>query len=120
MPLPDPHANEPTVEVSPDLVKLYGEAVTNAKYWTEEANRLKARLMDQIGNAFAGTVHGEKVVTHRPKDQYAVARLRTDYPDLTEHFMAWKTERVFDLEKFKQAHPEIIEQYQVRALNRLT
>lgn len=119
MPLPDPHAGEPTVEVSGDLLKLYEEALTNAKAWTDLANKYKGALVEQIGDAFAGTVDGEKVVSHRPKEQYAIARLRKDYPDLTEHFMAWKTEQVFDLDKFKKAHPEIIEQYQVRAFNRL-
>lgn len=119
MPLPDPHAGEPTTEVSGDLLKLYEEALLNAKAWTELANKYKAALVEQLGDSYAGTVDGEKVVSHRPKDQYAIARLRTDYPDLTEHFMAWKTERVFDLEKFRQAHAEILEQYQVRAFTRL-
>ena len=119
MPLPDPHAGEMTVEIDRDKFKLYEEAVAAIKAWTEEANRLKAELIEILGDAYAGTVDGKKVVGHRPKDQYAIQRLRTDYPDLTKHFMRWKTEEVFDLDKFSQQHPEILEQYKVRAFVKL-
>jgi hypothetical protein len=119
MPLPDPHAKEPTVEISGDVYKLYEEALTNAKAWSDEANRLRTRILEELGDAYAGTVDGEKVISHRPKDQYAIQRLRTDYPDLTEHFMVWRTEQTFDLDKFRHAHPEILEQYQVRSFNKL-
>ena len=120
MPLPDPHAKEPTAEISGDVLKLYEEALANSKAWADRANEYRTRLLDELGDAYAGTVDGVKVVAHRPKDQYAISRLRSDYPDLTEHFLSWKTEQVFDLDKFRNAHPEILEQYQVRALNRLT
>ena len=119
MPLPDPHAGEMTVEINRDTYKLYQEALAAVKAWTEELNRLKATLVAELGDAFAGTVDGQKVVAHRPKDQYALTRLRQDYPDLTEHFMKWKTEQVFDVEAFGKQHAEVLDQYQVRALIQL-
>lgn len=119
MPLPDPHAKEPTVELEKELWQSYENALVALNKWTQYANDLKARLLKELGDAYAGTVDGKKVVAHRPKDQYAVSRLRQDYPDLTEHFMRWKTEQVFDTEAFSVAHPEILEQYKVRAFTKL-
>lgn len=119
MPLPDPHANEMTVEIDRDKYKLYEEALAALKAWGEEVNRLKKEILDELGDAYAGTVDGKKVVSHRPKEQYAIQRLRTDYPDLTEHFMRWKTEQVFDQDAFEAAHPQILEQYKVFAFVKL-
>lgn len=119
MPLPDPHANEMTVEIDRDKFKLYEEALAAMKAWEGEANRLKGLILQELGDAYAGTVDGKKVVSHRPKDQYAVSRLREDYPDLTERFMKWKTEQALDIDAFGAAHPQILEQYKVRAFTRL-
>lgn len=119
MPLPDPHAGESTVELPEDLWSAYDQALATLKQWTEYVNELKARMLKELGDAYAGTVNGKKVISHRPKDQYAIARLRDDYPDLTAHFMRWKTEEVFDQEAFGAQHPEILEQYKVRALTKL-
>lgn len=118
-PLPDPHASEPTAEVNPDTVKLLDEAKRAVKAWTEEVNRLAARLRDEMGEAFAATVGGEKVYTYRPQDKYAVARLRQDYPDLTEHFLKHEMTVTLDIAAFALRHPEIADQYRVRALNRV-
>lgn len=119
MPLPDPHAGEMTTELDSDLWDQYEKGLATLKEWTEYVNKLKKMILEQIGNAYAGTVNGEKVVSHRPKDQYAISRLRQDYPDLTERFMRWHTEQVFDEEAFIAAHPEIMEQYRVRAFVKL-
>jgi hypothetical protein len=119
MPLPDPHAGELTVELDKDLWTRYEEGLATLKKWTDYVNELKALLLKQLGDAYAGTVEGRKVVAHRPKDQYAIARLRKDYPDLTEHFMRWRTEQAFDEDAFAMAHPEILEQYKVRAFTKL-
>ena len=116
MPLPDPHANEPTREVDRDTYHLLREARAAVAAWTTEFNRLKAKLLEEMGDAYAATVDGEKVYTYRPKDQYAVSRLIKDYPDLTEHFFVVERQTVFDVDNFKKAHPEIAEKYRVRAL----
>lgn len=119
MPLPDPHAGEPTTEVNSDLWKKYEEALERVAEWTEYASKLKAMVLDQLGDAFAGTVNGEKVVAHRPKQQYAAGRIQKDYPDLVQRFMKYHTEEMFDLDSFVAAHPEIAEQYRVRAFVKL-
>ena len=119
MPLPDPHAGEMTAELPEDLWAAYEQGLASLKKWTDYVNELKSQLLKELGDAYAGTVDGKKVVAHRPKDQYAITRLREDYPDLTEHFMKWKTEQVFDQTAFEVAHPEILEQYRVRAFTKL-
>ena len=119
MPLPDPHAGEMTIEIDRDKWKLWEEAQAAIKAWQEEAERLKKEILEELGDAYAGTVDGKKVVSHRPKEQYAVTRLQKDYPALVEHFLRWKTEQVFDTEAFAVAHPEILEQYKVRAFVKL-
>lgn len=116
MPLPDPHVNEPTREVDRDTYRLLQEAKAAVFAWTAEFNRLKAKFLEEMGDAFAATIDGEKVYTYRPKDQYAVSRLIKDYPDLTEHFFETQRQSVFNVDRFREAHPDIAEKYRVRAL----
>lgn len=115
MPLPDPHANEPTVEVDRDKFKLWREARDAVKAWTAEAERLRKELEAEGGDAYALTVDGQKVITNRPKDQYAEGRLIKDYPDLTAHFFEVRIQNEFNIDKFCEQHPEIAERYRVRA-----
>jgi hypothetical protein len=116
MPLPDPHASEPTTEVDRDTYKLYEEAKGAVKAWTTEMVRLKKKLIEEIGDAYAATIDGEKVLGYRPKDAYAEARLRQDYPDLTEHFVEVKVQSVFNMDRFAEQHPDIAAKYRIRAL----
>lgn len=116
MPLPDPWANESTQEVDPDTYKLLQEARAAAIAWTTEVARLKNKLMEEMGDAYAATIDGVKVYTYRPRDQYAEGRLIKDYPDLTAHFFEVQRQNVFNVEKFREAHPDIAEKYRVRAL----
>lgn len=113
--LPDKHAGEKTKDIDRDKYFLYLEAVSAANSWLREANRLKAEIIRELGDAYAGVVDGKKVVAHRPKRQYAITRLRKDYPDLTEHFMKWTTEQTFDVDAFDLAHHDILQMYQVHA-----
>lgn len=116
MPLPDKHANEPTVEVGQGLFQDMMAAKTAAEAWTQRYNELKKQMQERIGDAYAATVDGVKVLTYRPKATYAESRLRQDYPDLTQHFMELTVQDTFNIDKFKEAHPDIAEQYRVRAL----
>jgi hypothetical protein len=115
MPLPDPHANEMTVELDRDKVKLLNEAKDAITKWTKYYTRLKKEIMEAMGDAFAGTVDGDKVILYRPKDQYAVTQLENDYPDLVEHFRIAKVVYEIDMDHFKERHPDIAEKYRVRA-----
>jgi len=115
MPLPDPHANELTRELDPDKVKLLNEAKEAIRLWTIEYSRLKREILEAMGDAFAGTVDGEKVILHRPKDQWAIKSLEHDYPDLVEHFKRMEVKEVLDVDAFRVAHPDILEKYRVRA-----
>ena len=116
MPLPDKHANEPTVEIQGSLYKEMMEAKTAAEAWKARYEELKKEMQGLIGDAYAATLDGVKVLTYRPKAGYAEARLKEDYPDLTAHFYAYKTENVFNMDKFREAHPDIAEKYRIRAL----
>lgn len=116
MALPDKHADEPTVEVDRDTVKLMKEAKANAKAWTDEYERLRKKFENELGDAYAATVDGEKVFTYRPRNSYAAARIIKDYPDLTQHYFEYKATNTFNLERFVAEHPEIAEQYRTRSL----
>lgn len=116
MALPDPYADEPTVEIDEDLYLSVQHAKDAVAQWTKELELRQARLREKIGDAHAATVNGIKVYAYRPKKAYAEARIIKDYPDLTEHFFEYSTENRFNMEKFRKAHPEIAEQYRVRAL----
>lgn len=115
MALPDPHAGELTVEIDRDKYQLWQDAIAAAKAWMEEANRLRDELEATMGDAYAATVDGRKVITYRPKDQYAVTRLKADYPQLVEHFTRHKVEPFVDMVSFAASHPDIAEKYRVRA-----
>ena len=56
MPLPDPHANESTAELDRDVFKLWQEAKAAEKAWEAEAERLKKKIVADLGEAFAGTI----------------------------------------------------------------
>jgi hypothetical protein len=114
MPLPDPHASESTKELDRDIIKLWREAKAAEKAWKAEAERLYKRITGELGDAYAATVDGDKVLAYRPKSSYAESRIQRDYPDLAEHFMEYRA--VFNVHQFAQAHPEIADQYRVRAL----
>ena len=114
MPLPDPHIHEPAVQLDPDKVKAWLEARTNADLWQEIADKIKAELVADIGDRFAGMVGDDKVITYRPSNKYAESRIQREHPDLAQHFMREKVQRVFDMEAFRYRHPEIAEQYRVR------
>lgn len=115
MALPDPYANEPVAELDPDLVRAYQEAKLAVKMWTEELERLKEKLKASLGDAHAGLVGDKKLIAYRPQDKFATSRLVRDYPDLAENFYAMQVERVLQLDEFRRQHPDIVEQYRVRA-----
>lgn len=115
MPLPDPHAHEPTVQLDRDKVKLWMEAKAAEKAWKREADRLRAEIERDMGYAYAGTVDGVKVIFYRPQDRFAEVALCNAYPDLTAHFMRSRTIEEFQMGDFLAAHPDIAEQYRVRA-----
>lgn len=119
MPLPDPYADELTVEIDRDKFKLWQEAKAAVKAWQQEADRLALDLRDSMHGLSAGTVDGRKVVSYRPKDQYAVGRLIKDYPDLTKHFMKPELVETLDLAAFISAHAEVAEKYRVREFRSL-
>jgi hypothetical protein len=115
MPVPGPHDDEFTVELEPDLWRRYREAVANSVGWKRVAEDLRSELEARLGQATAGTVEGKKVVYYRPADNWAVARIKADYPDLAAHFIRLKEQEVFDIEGFRANHPDIADKYQVRS-----
>lgn len=117
MPLPDPHAGEPTAEIDPDTWTLLGQAKDSVDAWQKEFNRLKAKLIEELGDAYAATINGVKVASYRPQTRYAEARIIKDYPDLSVHFFRSQTENVFDMARFAEQHPDIAQRYRVRSFN---
>lgn len=118
-PAADPHRDEPTRELDRETWRLWKQAQRNADGWQSEANRLRTKLLEQLGDAYAATVDGLKVFTYRPQDRYATTSLLKDYPALASHFMREKTQEVFDMEAFAKAHPEVADKYRVRSFRRL-
>lgn len=119
MALPDKHQDEPTVEVDANVYKLWVEAEHNAKQWKRIADGYRATLEQDIGDRFAATVDGVKVVTYRPSEGYAGARIQKDYPDLTAHFVRHEMVSKFDVDLFARVHPEIAEQYRIRSFRQV-
>lgn len=114
MALPEPKPDESVIEVDRDNYKLLTEARAAIKAWTEEAERLKKKIQEQMGDATAGTVDGRLVTTWRPKETWREAALIKDYPDLTQHYFVTRVDTVFDMGQFRAVHPEIAEKYQSR------
>jgi hypothetical protein len=115
MPLPDPFFNEPFVQLDPDKVKLWRQAVDAARAWGEEAEKRRDELIADLGDAHAGKVGDDKVITYRPETRWAEARLVKENPDLAQHFFRSQTREVFALTEFREHHPEIAEKYRVRS-----
>jgi hypothetical protein len=113
----DPHRNEPAVELDKSTWLEYIEAKSNADAWEAEAKRRRAALVLAIGDSYAGLVDGKKVVTHRPKESWAVARILKDHPDLAQHFLVPRVVEELDIERFRKVYPEIAAEYQTRSFN---
>jgi hypothetical protein len=114
MPLPDQYADELTMEIDPDKYQLWLDAKASVRAWQAEVDRLAADLRDSLHGLSAGSLNGKKVVSYRPKDQYATGRLIKDYPDLCEHFMKPELITTLDIKAFAAAHPDVASKYQVR------
>lgn len=115
----DPHADESTADVDPVTYSQYMEAAANAMSWEKEADRLRALLDAQMGNAYAGLVDGRKLLTHRPTSTFRVAQLVKDYPELTQHYLHSEVKQVVDMAAFVHDHPEIAESYRSRQFRSL-
>lgn len=115
MAVPGKHDSEPTAEIQGDLYGDWVNARKAAAAWKAEESRLRHQLEAQLNGAFAGTVFGRKVVTYRPQENYAVKALQDAFPELTQHYMAERTEKVFDLEAFLLVHKDLAEPYRVRS-----
>ena len=115
----DPYLNEKTADLNPDTHALYLEARANADAWASEAERLKKDLLEQLGDADAGLVHGRKVVTHRPVSTYRIKDLVAAYPDLTQHYFTVKEVQTFDQATFSLSHGDLLEQYRSRSFRSL-
>jgi hypothetical protein len=111
----DPYATESAKEIPGDLWRQYTETLANVEGWSRHLDFLKEQIQGYIGEAHAGTVGGEKVVTYRPTATYAVTPLRKAYPELTQHFETEKLVTQFDLEAFKRQHADLAEQFRSRS-----
>src|SRR5262245_12596344 len=107
MPLPDPYANEPAVDLDKDKVTLWLNAQDAAKQWQAHADARKEELMKSMGAAHAGLVDGKKLITYRPSDRWATTRIVDDYPDLAKHYMVERTVSQLDVDAMRIQHPDI-------------
>jgi hypothetical protein len=112
----DKNKDEPTQEISKDLYVNWLEAKTAAAAWAKLEKGYRDQLEQQIGDAFAATVDGEKVISYRPANGYAEAALRQAYPDLAQHYVhtITKSEEVFDMDLFARAFPEVAARFRIR------
>lgn len=114
MALPDKYEAEDVVEIPAELYAKLTEANSNVDGWTRIRDGYKKMVQTLLGKANAGMVDGVKVITYRPSNKWAEARIVKDHPDLAEHFMTTRMSIVFDMEAFRLRHPEIAEAYRVR------
>jgi hypothetical protein len=112
--VPGKHDAEIRVEVQGETYVQWVHAAEQAKSWKAKADRLRDQLEYQLGDATGGTVFGTLVVTHRPKESFAIQALIRDNPGLTQHYMRTRTVEEFDLESFLLVHAEVAEKYRVR------
>ena len=120
MPVPDRHEDEPAKEIDRDYYRLWREAKGNAVAWETEAKRLRRLLEEQLGDAFAATIDGVKVLTYRPTATYATQAIIKDFPDLVRRFMRQEISEVLDVEAFRRAHPDVAERYRARSWREVT
>jgi hypothetical protein len=115
MALPEPKPGELTVEADRDLAKLLKEAAAAEKAWRERKEQLRKKIQESMGEATAALVDGELAFTNRYKNTYREKDLRTDYPDLTDHYVHDVVVPTFDMAQFAAVHPDIAKHYQTRA-----
>ncbi len=81
---------------------------------TKQRDKVRAVLQKAIGDR-DGLQVGDYIATYEPVNKYREAGLRKDLPDLTDQFVEERVERVFNLDRFVAAFPDVASQYQSRA-----
>lgn len=115
----DKYSDEPTADVDPLLHSAYLAARHNEIAWKKEADRLRAEIEEQIGEAHAGLVEGRKLYYHRYENRYRSAAMREAYPELTQHYVRTVEREEFDVESFALHHPEQAAPFQSRSFKSL-
>jgi hypothetical protein len=121
MPLPDKHAEETTIEAPEALWIQYQVYRRKEEEWRKLAEGVRDQLIAEMNaqNATAVLVAGAKVASYRGQANYAVARIREDYPELAAQYQREEMTTKFDIELFSKVHPEIAEKYRVKSFKEL-
>lgn len=107
-----------TVELSvvsdADLHLELLNAKRQAKFWTDKADSLKAKVAGMMGDAEVGLWNGEPIFTKIPIERLNMTDLKADYPDLYEVYLHKVEKNEFDEDTFKLARPDLWARYAVR------
>lgn len=87
-------------------------AIKEHKAWVDEATEI---LKTMAGDATVFKLNGHEVAT-LVTGQLNASLLSKEQPEIIERFTRVVTERKFDQEAFKQAEPELYEQYRAKRL----
>jgi predicted phage-related endonuclease len=94
-----PNVDVPSVELNPeisDLIAAYKDAKVGADAAAKAADQLKAKIAEHLGDAEAGNIDGETVVTWKPQTRTTVdtKRLFAEHPELKDQYQTVSTFRV--------------------------
>jgi hypothetical protein len=92
----------------------YREMAANYADLGRRLKRLETELRNEVGDAVAATIFGEVVVTYQPIDRFRTTQFADDNPVLYKEFTRPRLVDFFDVEAFKEAHPNLYSQYQSR------
>lgn len=110
----DPHADEASVEIDPDVYGQWMEVRAAIKEAQALETELRAQIEARLGTATAATIGGRKVITYRPRAGWNTTGLMRDYRDLCEHYLTMEVKQRLDAYQFAAHHPEIAAKYQTR------
>lgn len=99
-----------------DLLKRHREAIDSEAAWKKVKENLAAEIREKLGDATAGVIGNEAVVTYRYKDSFAEKRFIEENEELAKHYMRRVTKSVLDVDLVKQALPEKYNEYRGREL----
>jgi hypothetical protein len=80
----------------------------------KQLNRLETELRNEVGDAHAATIFGEVVVTYQPINRFRTTQFAEDNPVLYKEFTRPRLVDEFDVEAFREAHPNLYALYQSR------
>jgi hypothetical protein len=95
-----------------DLLRRLNEATKARMGWAKIEADLKEQLAKLLGDAYEGTVNGERAFERKPIDQFNTTNFKKEEPDQAKFYTRTKEVEVIDIDLIKRTNPDMYHRFQ--------